>query len=87
MIEVAIESTFQPLLQMYLLLPFIIQESPRLSLQDLQLNNLIQILSLLSSIVSLAWSFAFYKATIKREVTKNIDKHSSEQDCISLEKF
>ena len=49
MIEVCTESSFQPLLQLYLLLP-----------------TLLQFWSILSSCLSLAWSFTFYQSLKKR---------------------
>ena len=68
-IEVAIESTFQPLLQLYLLLPILVQgmQSLGATYTDLKLMKRIQFYSVVTSIISLAWSFAFYKASVKRE--------------------
>ena len=75
-IEVAIESSFQPLLQLYLLLPFLIKrfscalQSNAIaswSLTDLfgSVQN-IQFWSIFTSILSLAWSFTYYQSTKKR---------------------
>jgi hypothetical protein len=70
-IEVAIESTFQPLLQLYLLLPVLVTGMQTLGTDflefDLKMMKRIQFYSVVTSIISLAWSFAFYKASIKRE--------------------
>ena len=71
LIEVAVEATFQPLLQMYLLLPLIIEvfneDFGTVDLDAFKKIDLLQLLSMLASIVSLAWSFAFYKASLKNE--------------------
>ena len=76
-IEVAIESSFQPLLELYLLLPFLIQRFGCLlrckdvtsltSLTDVfgSIQN-IQFWSTLTSIISLAWSFTYYQSIKKR---------------------
>ena len=70
-IEVAVESTFQPLLQLYLLLPILVQGMQTLGSDllefDLKLMKRIQFYSIITSTISLAWSFAFYEATVKRE--------------------
>ena len=114
LIEVSVEATFQPLLQMYLVLPVLVfalrlylvgehdkschsgwtnlttstptidscwlqvrYNQPNLcggtknfvDLEDMEMAqlDLLQFVSMLTSIVSLAWSFAFYKAAMKRE--------------------
>ena len=71
LIEVAVEATFQPLLQMYLLLPIIIdvfdKDFGSIDLDAFKKMDLLQFLSMVASIVSLAWSFAFYKASLKNE--------------------
>ena len=75
-IEVAIESSFQPLLQLYLLLPFLIkrfgcflkiQNLASLTLDDLfGTLQRIQFWSVFTSIISLAWSFTYYQSIKKR---------------------
>ena len=71
LIEVAVEATFQPLLQMYLLLPIIVEVFDKdigsIDLDAFKKLDLLQLLSMVASIVSLAWSFAFYKASLKNE--------------------
>ena len=75
MIEVCSESSFQPLLQLYLFLPTLIvsfqnfgtEVSFDQSAKDLfsNLSNL-QFWSILTSCISLAWSFTFYQSIKKR---------------------
>ena len=84
-IEVAIESSFQPLLQLYLLLPNIIKqfmcyhqaiqaEGVIDSLSLSEIFNLtftgqtseIQFLSILTSVISLSWSFTYYQSIKKK---------------------
>lgn len=64
LIEVAVESTFQPLLQMYLLLPILIQDVGNF---DFKRMDKLQLFSMMASVISLAWAFAFYKASVKHE--------------------
>ena len=56
---------------MYLLLPIIIEVFDKdfgsIDLDAFKRMDLLQLLSMLASIVSLAWSFAFYKASLKNE--------------------
>ena len=84
-IEVAIESSFQPLLQLYLLLPGIIKQfmcyhkaihSTNMidSLSISEIFNFtftgqtseIQFLSILTSVISLSWSFTYYQSMKKK---------------------
>ena len=73
-IEVCIESSFQPLLQLYLLLPTLIhyfecgayqqifEKSPAKTFSAI---STIQFFSVITSLICLAWSFNFYKVTQK----------------------
>jgi hypothetical protein len=74
MIEVCIESSFQPLLQLYLLLPKLISyvecesykellEKP--ILETFSTESVLQFWSVITSVLALAWSFNFYKITQK----------------------
>ena len=76
MIEVCIESSFQPLLQLYLLLPKLINyfecefykeilEKP--ILETFSTESVLQFWSVITSVLALAWSFNFYKVT---QITK-----------------
>ena len=74
MIEVCIESSFQPLLQLYLVLPTLIQyvrcETYRNLLEEplaktFNTRSGLQFLSVLTSVLGLTWSFNFYKTTQK----------------------
>ena len=74
-IEVAIESSFQPLLQLYLLLPLILLQTScsmenfltLLSITDVFSSpERIQFWSIVTSIISLSWSFTFYQSIQKR---------------------
>ena len=75
-IEVAIESSFQPLLQLYLLFPTLFKqfmcyhETGFLKSQSIPeifgSIQQIQFLSILSSVISLAWSFTFYQSIKKK---------------------
>ena len=67
LIEVAVEATFQPLLQMYLLLPIIVRDIGSFDIDTYKRMDKLQLFSMMTSIISLAWSFAFYKASMKRE--------------------
>ena len=74
-IEVAIESSFQPVLQLYLLLPILLMQFScptgdllRLfSITDVYSNTYrIQFWSIVTSIISLSWSFTFYQSIQKK---------------------
>ena len=75
-IEVAIESSFQPILQLYLLLPLLINQFICYSKSQVfttsSINDIsnqvskIQLFSIISSIVSLSWSFSFYQSIKKK---------------------
>ena len=74
MIEVCIESSFQPLLQLYLVLPTLIQYFHCLSHHEFAESSLVdtiiplpklQFWSVITSVVCLSWSFNFYKITQK----------------------
>ena len=74
MIEVCIESSFQPLLQLYLVLPTLIQYIECETYKDLLEKPLVetfntrsglQFLSVITSVLGLSWSFNFYKTTQK----------------------
>ena len=56
---------------MYLLLPIIVEVFDKdigsIDLDAFKKLDLLQLLSMVASIVSLAWSFAFYKASLKNE--------------------
>ena len=75
MIEVCIESSFQPLLQLYLVLPTLINffeckkweglfQQPILEM--LSTEWVVQFWSVITSVICLSWSFNFYKVTQKR---------------------
>ena len=73
-IEVSIESSFQPLLQLYLLLPTLLQFKSydgRELLRSMSIGDVfekfehIQFWAILTSIVSLSWSFTFYQSIQK----------------------
>ena len=71
-IEVSIEASFQPLLQLYLLLPTLLQNISGDELLALfSITEVIgdfhrvQFWSILTSMISLSWSFAFYQAVQK----------------------
>ena len=75
MIEVCTESSFQPLLQLYLLLPTLLvtfrnfgkEVSFDQSAKEFFSNaSKLQFWSILSSCLSLAWSFTFYQSLKKR---------------------
>ena len=75
-IEVAIESSFQPLLQLYMLFPTLFKqflcyhETGFLTSQSIPeifgSIQQIQFLSILTSVISLAWSFTFYQSIKKK---------------------
>ena len=73
-IEVAIESSFQPMLQLYLLLPLLIDQficysKGQVFTASYNRSNLvskIQLFSIISSVVSLSWSFSFYQSIKKK---------------------
>ena len=74
-IEVAIESSFQPLLQLYLLLPMLLMQLSCPARDILELISVdgvytssyrIQFWSIVTSIISLSWSFTFYQAVQKK---------------------
>ena len=76
-IEVSIESSFQPLLQLYLLLPLLLRfESYEandffslFSPQEIIYNRkteCVQFWAILTSMISLSWSFTFYQAMQKK---------------------
>lgn len=74
-IEVAIESSFQPILQLYLLLPVILMQTScpledflkLLSITDVYSDAYrIQFWSIVTSIISLSWSFTFYQSIQKK---------------------
>ena len=75
-IEVGIEASFQPLLQLYLLLPFLLNQIYCLASTDILKTQSVaevfestekaQFFSVVTSILSLAWSFSYYKAARKR---------------------
>ena len=84
-IEVAIESSFQPLLQLYLLLPGIIKQfmcyhkaiHTNNMIDSLSISEIfnftftgqtseIQFLSILTSVISLSWSFTYYQSMKKK---------------------
>ena len=73
-IEVSIESSFQPLLQLYLLLPTLLQFKSYDGRELLRLMSIgdvfekfehIQFWAILTSIISLSWSFTFYQSIQK----------------------
>ena len=73
-IEVSIESSFQPLLQLYLLLPTLLEFQSygrRDVLRLLSINDVfdkfehIQFWAILTSMISLSWSFTFYQSIQK----------------------
>ena len=75
MIEVCSESSFQPLLQLYLFLPTLIVSFRNLGTEvsfDQSANDFVsslsnlQFWSILTSCISLAWSFTFYQSIKKR---------------------
>ena len=73
MIEVSSESSFQPLLQLYLILPTIIHMVFSVKLRlDMPIDSFfgsvfqIQLWSVVTSALSLAWSFSFYQAVKKQ---------------------
>ena len=75
MLEVAIESSFQPILQLYLLLPVLLMQLS-CSLNDflrlfsivdvMSTSERIQFWSIVTSIISLSWSFNHYQAVQKK---------------------
>ena len=74
-IEVAIESSFQPLLQLYLLLPILLMQFSCPTNDFLAMISLanvysspyrIQFWSIVTSIISLSWSFTYYQAVQKK---------------------
>jgi hypothetical protein len=78
-IEAAIESSFQPILQLYLLLPVLLMRMSCISEHIAKLvhpaqlfcgetscTSHLQFWSVLTSIISLAWSFTFYQAVRKK---------------------
>ena len=75
-IEVCIESSFQPLLQLYLVLPTLMQHFGCLSLDisetwgsffdRLTTTSGLQFFSVITSVACLSWSLNFYKVTQKR---------------------
>ena len=78
-IEVAIESSFQPILQLYLLLPMLLMQLSCPASDILKLISFdgvffdggvssyrIQFWSIVTSIISLSWSFTFYQAVQKK---------------------
>lgn len=75
-IEVSTEASFQPLLQLYILLPVLLSQfesySPTEFLRLLSLTDVfesverVQFWSILTSIVSLSWSFTFYQSIQKQ---------------------
>ena len=76
-IEVAIESSFQPILQLYLLLPMILIQTScswndfltLFSIRDIYSSDgsqqILQFWSIVTSIMSLSWSFTFHQAIKK----------------------
>ena len=74
MLEVCIESSFQPLLQLYILLPTLLcqLENPKELLALVSLSEVfekverIQFWSVLTSVVSLSWSFSHYQSVQKK---------------------
>ena len=75
-IEVAIESSFQPLLQLYILFPFLFQKLMCYHYAKVLTSEpitsifgsiqQIQFFSVLTSVISLAWSFTFYQSLKKK---------------------
>ena len=75
-IEVSTEASFQPLLQLYLLLPILLDQFKTNKPEEIwalfSINDVFdkpesaQFWSVLTSIISLSWSFTFYQAVQKR---------------------
>ena len=69
LLEASIEATFQPVLQWYLLYPSLLKilvDSNPLSKQNLNtLSDYVQYVSIIMSILSLAWAFTAHKANYK----------------------
>ena len=95
MIEVCIESSFQPLLQLYLVLPTLIQYFDCLSSDELIEFSLadtlmsipaLQFLSVITSVIALSWSINFYKVTQKHGAL-DLNVNFSGRICLQISTF
>ena len=95
MIEVCIESSFQPLLQLYLVLPTLIQYFDCLSSDELIEYSLadtllsiptLQFLSVITSVIALSWSINFYKVTQKHGAL-DLNVNFSGRICLQISTF